>query len=302
MKRVLLTGATGYIGQFAIRPLLAKGFTVHAVTSKSFKFKNTDNLFWHQANLLNTEETKILTETVCPTHLLHFAWYVEHGKFWSAVENLNWLQASLNLAKQFIKNGGQRIVAAGTCAEYDWTSKNPFSENKTPFCPRTFYGATKYALSLTLEKFAETGNLSFASGKIFFPFGANEPPNRLIPSVIRALLKNKPAETSHGNQIRDFLYVEEIARAFVALLDSDVQGAVNIASGEGVKLKEIVETVAEVIGKPELLRIGSLPAQANEPLEIVADIGRLREEVKFNSALDLKTQLKATIDWWMENL
>lgn len=202
--------------------------------------------------MLKADEVNDLMEKIRPTHLLHLAWYVEHGKFWNAIENLDWLRASLHLVRQFAENGGERIVTAGTCAEYDWTQASPFSEYETPRQPQTLYGAAKYALFLTLEKFADISPLSFACGRIFFPFGANEPPNRLLPSVIRALLGDKPAETSHGNQIRDFLYVEEVAEAFVALLDSDVSGAVNIASGEGIKLKEVVEIVAEIIGKPEL--------------------------------------------------
>lgn len=303
MKKVLLTGSTGYIGQFAIRYLLDKNYIVHALTSKTLNKTSNENLIWHQADLLKPNEVKDLVEKVRPTHLLHFAWYVEHGKFWNATENLDWLQASLFLAKQFAECSGKRIVTAGSCAEYDWTQKSPFIENTTPMKPKTLYGAAKYSLYLTLEKFANVSPLSFACGRIFFPFGANESSNRLIPSVIRALLENKQAETSHGNQIRDFSYVEEIAKAFVALLDSDVQGAVNIGSGGGgIKLKEIVEIVAEIIGKPELLRIGSRPAQTNEPSKIVADTGRLRKEVKFNVNLDLKNQLKATIDWWTENL
>ena len=300
MKAVLLTGATGYIGQFAVRFLLEKNYTVHAVTSKPLDLSDNENLIWHRTNLLNSVEVKELLRKICPTHLLHFAWYVEHGKFWNAIENIDWLQASLNLTRQFAENGGKRIVVSGTCAEYDWTRQNPFAELPKNFQPATLYGTTKYALAAILEKFAAITDVSFASGKIFFPFGANESSNRLIPSVIRALLKNQTAKTSHGNQIRDFLYVEDIAEAFVKLLESDVCGAVNIASGKGVKLKEITETIAKIIGKPELLMTGSLTASVNEPLEIVADITRLREEVGFRKDYDLESRLAETIAWWKE--
>ena len=302
MKTVLLTGATGYIGQFTIRALLERQFIIHAVTSKSIKSKSSENIIWHQTNLLDFAEKDDLIKNIRPTHLLHFAWYVEHGKFWNAIENIDWLQGSLNLARQFVKNGGKRLVISGTCAEYDWTKKSPFSESETPLSPQTLYGAAKTSLALTLEKFAQANNFSFASGKIFFPFGANESPNRLIPSVIRALLKNELAETSHGNQIRDFLYVEDIAEAFVKLLESDVRGAVNIASGSGIKLKEIIKMIGEIIGKPELLRIGAIPASADEPLEIIADITRLSEEVKFRKKYDLRKSLEESVKFWKESL
>ena len=298
MKTVLLTGATGYIGQFAIRYLLDKNYIVHAVTSKPQHYSKNKNVIWHQVNLLKNNEVKDLIKEISPTHLLHFAWYVEHGKFWNAIENLDWLQASLYLAKQFVENGGKRMVVAGTCVEYDWTMESPFSECGTPMRPHTFYGRSKTALASTLEKFAEISNFSFASGKIFFLFGANESPNRLFPSVIRALLEGQPAKTSHGNQIRDFMYVEDVAEAFVELLESDVRGAVNIASGKGIKLKEIIKNIAAIINKPELLRIGALPVSPDEPLEIIADITRLREEVGYRKNNNLKRQLEETVNWW----
>lgn len=300
MKTVLLTGANGYVGQFAVPPLLAKKYSVHAVTSKPPVKRITENVVWHCANLLAASEVEELLKTIQPTHLLHFAWYVEHGKFWNAPENVDWLRASLFLAQKFVENGGQRIVAAGTCAEYDWNENSAFVENKTAFRPQTLYGAAKYALAATLEKFAQISDCGFASGKIFFPFGAGESPNRLIPSVIRALLENKPARTTHGEQIRDFLHVETVAEAFVELLDGDVSGSINIASGTGVKLKEIVRIIGEIIGRPDLLQIGVIPVFADEPSEIVADVARLREEVGFTKTDDLKKKLEKTVNYWKE--
>ena len=298
MQTVLLTGASGYIGQFALRHLLDKKYIVHAVTSQPFDHSSTENLRWHQANLLDAGETKDLMERVRPTHLLHFAWQIEHGKYWDAVSNFDWLQVGLRLGKLFAENGGERMVISGTCAEYDWTKPSPFIEYETPFNPRTLYGAAKSSLSLILERFAEVAGFSFASGKIFFPFGGNEPETRLLPSVMRALIKNEPAEISHGNQIRDFMFVEDVAEAFVALLESDARGAVNVASGNGVKIKDIAAEAAKIIGASELLRIGAIPAQENEPPAIVADVRRLREEVGWQSQFDLRKRLQETVNLW----
>ena len=298
MKTVLLTGATGFIGQFAIAPLIAKNFSVHAVSSKPSECENTENISWHQADLLDERRSTDLLKRIRPTHLLHFAWYVEHRKFWSAPENLDWLRASLHLAREFVACGGERLIASGTCAEYDWSSGGVFSEKSTALLPAHLYGAAKHALNLTLSKFAEVSNLSYAWGRIFYPFGAREPVDRLIPSVINSLLKNELAKTSHGNQIRDFLNAADIAEAFVALLESDVSGAVNIASGEGVKIADVVRQLAGIAGKPELLRLGALPDAKNEPSEIVADTKRLREEVGWNKNFDLAESLQETFDWW----
>jgi nucleoside-diphosphate-sugar epimerase len=301
IKKVILTGAAGYIGQFAIASLLKKNYEVHAISSRPVKFPASDAnaaLTWHQADLLKPDEIKSLIENIQPTHLLHFAWYVEHGKFWDAEENTAWLSASIALANEFFAGGGARMVAAGTCAEYDWNAHSPFSEYSTPLRPRTRYGKAKKDLSELIEILASDLGRSFASGRIFFPFGGNESPNRLIPSVIRALLRGEPAKTTHGEQIRDLMYVEDVAEAFAALLESDVSGAVNIASGNGVKIKQVVETLGEITGKTELLEIGALPASPDEPESIVADVARLQNEVRFEGQTPLREALIKAVNWW----
>lgn len=302
MKTVLLTGATGFIGQFAIAPLLAKNYIVHAVTSKPVHFETTENLFWHQANLLDPDQTTALIKKIRPTHLLHFAWYVEHGKVWNAVENLDWLQASLHLARQFAANGGERFVASGSCAEYDWTDGGVFSEESTALRPQNLYGASKHALNLALENFAKVSNLSYAWGRVFFLFGAGESPKRLVPSVINALLKNELAETSHGNQVRDFLYAGDVAEAFVALLESDVSGSLNIASGVPVTLKEIIFKIAAITGNRHLVKLGVIATPINEPPQIVADVKRLQLEVGWKPKWSLDDGLAETVDWWTQYL
>ena len=110
------------------------------------------------------------------------------------------------------------------------------NENSTPLKPGTPYGNCKLALQ---RKLAEM-NLNWAWGRIFFLFGAHEHPGRLISSVINSLIESDSADCSHGGQIRDFMFVKDVADAFVDLLDSEVKGAVNIASGEARTIKEVV--------------------------------------------------------------
>ena len=115
---------------------------------------------------------------------------------------------------------------------------------------------------------------------------------------MRALLNDEEANCSHGEQIRDFLHVEDVASAFVALLRSEVSGPVNIASGQAVILKEIVRRIAQQQGKEELVRLGALPAAANEPPLLVADVRRLREEVGWQPRYNLDAGLEQTLQWW----
>ncbi len=304
MKRVLLTGAGGFVGRRCLAPLAEAGYEVHAVGRRPGAHASADapSIRRHAVDLLDARGVAALVAEVEPTHLLHLAWYTEHGKFWAAVENLSWVGASLKLFEAFAAAGGRRIVAAGTCVEYAPEADAPCSEASTPLAPATLYGACKHATRVVLEAFARQAGLSAAWGRLFFPYGPGEPPGRLVPSVARSLLAGEPALCTHGRQVRDFVHVEDAADAFVALLDSGVEGAVNVGSGRPVALREVVERVAAHAGRPDLVRLGARPAPAGEPPSLYADARRLREEVGWAPRYDLDEGLAATVEWLRETM
>jgi nucleoside-diphosphate-sugar epimerase len=236
--------------------------------------------------------------SVEPTHLLHFAWDATPGKYWTSVDNLGWVQSSLALVREFARAGGRRVVMAGTCAEYDWTGDGRCVEAQTPLRPATLYGTCKHALHLMLEAYAAQAGLSAAWGRVFFLYGPHEYPQRLVSSVVRHLLRGERAPCTHATQRRDILYVEDVAAAFVALLESEVTGAVNIASGEAVELRAVINRIAEKLHGHELVDFGALPAAQSEPPLLVADVTRLREEVGWQPRFTLEEGLRRTIDWW----
>lgn len=300
MKIVLLTGANGFIGRHCIQPLLSNGAEVHAVDIRIPNEKKED-VKWHQVDLLDSEQVLKLMANVKPTHLLHCAWFTEPSKYWTSLENIWWVQTSLGLLHAFALYGGQRVVMAGTCAEYDWRY-GYCSEMLTPLAPASLYGICKHSLQLMLMAFSKQAGLSAAWGRLFFLYGPYEHPYRLISSVVCALLRGEPARCSHGNQIRDFLYVQDVADAFVALLESGVSGTVNIASGCPIVIKEVIYQIAGKLGRRDLIQLGALPNDENEPNLLMADVSRLSNEVDWQPKYNLDTGLEQTIDWWKKHL
>lgn len=298
MKRVLLTGATGFIGRHCVPHLLARGFEVHAVSSTE-RHDAPSDINWIKADLLaERPHVSELMSAVRPTHLLHLAWDATPGKYWTSADNLRWVQSSLELILEFARAGGRRVVVAGTCAEYDWTEGGRCVEAETPLRPATLYGTCKHALRMMMEAYAAQAGLSAAWGRVFFLYGPHEYTQRLVASVVRHLLKGERAACSHALQRRDILYVKDVASAFVSLLDSEVQGAVNIASGEAIELRAVINLIADKLDGHHLVDFGALPAAPSEPPLLVADVTRLNREVGWLPSFTLEEGLAQTIDWW----
>lgn len=300
MKRVLLTGATGFIGRHTIDPLIVNNFEIHAPTIDRSQSHASD-ITWHDCNLLVPNQIKELIDYIRPSHLLHFAWYTTHGKYWTAPENLHWVNASLSLLEQFNLSGGKRAVVAGTCAEYCWQN-GLCNETVTPLNPSTLYGTSKASLYHILSSYAALQKLSLAWGRIFFLYGNHEPQERLIPTVITKLLVNENVQCSSGEQIRDFMHVQDVADAFVTLLDSDVPGPINIASGDAIPLKEIIQTISSKIRSTGSIQFGAIPNNSLDPPSITADVSRLKNELQWKPSITLESGIDNAIDWWSQQL
>ena len=270
---------------------------MHGVVPENGMELDIPGVQWHMADLFNPIHIGSLIEKIGPTHLLHFAWYTKPGEYWTSIENLRWLQASLDILQVFKRHGGRRVLMAGTCAEYDWRY-GYCSEQITPLNPATLYGTCKKSLYEVLISYARQEGLSASWGRVFFLYGPHEHPSRLVPSIINALLDERVAPCTLGTQIRDFLYVEDVASAFAALLDSNLEGSVNIASGEPVALREITHLLAEKLGRLDLVRLGAVPIPKTDPPLLVADTQRLRQEIGWTPVYNLDTGLDKTIDWW----
>jgi nucleoside-diphosphate-sugar epimerase len=282
VKRILVTGASGFIGRHAVEALRARGAEVVAASSRD-------------ADLLQVDASAQLLADVQPSHVLHLAWYAEPGAYWTSTENLRWLEASLRLLRAF---EGERFVVAGTSAEYDWTGDGRLVEGITPERPATLYGASKLAMSRVGER---VGAFSFASARIFFLYGPGENAERLVPQVALPLLNGERAAVSEGTQVRDFMHVADAGAALAALVDSNVEGPVNVASGIALPVRDVVAMVAEAVGRPDLVDYGALPQRPGDPHALVPDVSRLREEVGFEPSWSPREGLADAVAWWRDD-
>jgi nucleoside-diphosphate-sugar epimerase len=206
----------------------------------------------------------------------------------------------LQLARGFADSGGRRVVVTGTCFEYEWTK--PTLDEASPIGPSTLYGVAKDLLHQGLAAYSSRGGPDLAWARLFFLYGPGENDRRLAGAVTSSLLEGRRVETSEGTQRRDYMYVADAGRALAELILSTVVGPVNVARGEAIAVRTLIEEIARSIGHADLVDYGARPSPPDEAPVVEADVGRLIDEVGFVDFTDLGDGVAATVDWWRGRL
>jgi nucleoside-diphosphate-sugar epimerase len=267
--RILLTGATGFVGSHVARALVDAGYDVTAVVRTGStgripegvaRIIEVDDLFGKDATWWADALSGI-------THVIHMAWTATPGKYLKDPANLACLSGTLALAEGAIARGVSKFVGVGSCIEYAMQAE-PLS-TETPLDPRSPYAGSKAAAYLALKTaFAEAG-IDFAWARLFYLHGEGEHPDRLVASLHRHLAAGKPVDLTEGRQIRDFLDVAEGAWRIAAVAMTDVTGPVNICSGKGISIRQMALDIADRYGRRDCLCFGARPENPFDPPAIV---------------------------------
>lgn len=283
---VLLTGATGFIGSHVARELIRRGHEVHAAVRRDSDRRRIHDL----ETSLHICEGFIDTVPVTPDVTIHLAWYAVPGLYLEAPENMDCLNASRRLLEKI----QGRVLCAGTCFEYDtrigWLTEGSATN------PTTLYAVCKDVLR---KDVVERPNAVWM--RFFYQYGPWEDPRRMIPAAVRAILQGDVVRTSPGEQRRDFLYIDDVARAVCMAAESRLEGPLNIGSGIAYPVREIVTTIGKLGGRPDLIRLGAVGYYEGEPMLVGADVGKLRS-TGWTPEQDLEEGLRRTVDWWKQEV
>lgn len=272
VRRVYLTGCTGEIGSRVTLILLNLGFEVHGVRGSRNCNINHPLHKCRRLDLLDAAVENGLKE-ISPEILVHTAWFTKPNEFWESSQNSVWFKASQRLINEFVNLGGRYVVVTGSCAEYSWNTNQALDEN-APEDPSSAYGQSK----LELLKWLRLQDTPYLWTRTFFQFGMNEPEGRLVPSLIDSLYMEREFVINKGNDIRDFIFVADVARILALLISQNQKGLVNIGSGHGVEVSRISKLIAEMFDRPDLVKIGSGETErsyvVSEPSKLNAIIGK----------------------------
>jgi nucleoside-diphosphate-sugar epimerase len=291
-RRILVAGASGFIGRPLVQALASDGWTVIGASRKRPE-RDPGAAEWVEIDLL-AEDPRPLAAAAHAEVLVNLAWIATPGVYAESLANLDWLRATTGLTAAFLAAGGRRVVGAGTCLEYDR------GEGQGTTGARTLYGAAKHACRLAIERLvAAVEGASLAWARIFFLLGAEDDPSRFAPSLAKSLLGGQPADVSQGLAVRDFIDVRDCARAFAALASGQAAGAFDIATGRALRLRDLAEAIARAVERPDLLRVEGGPG---DPPRLVGDPAPLERATDFAPAYALDDSIAALIAHWRERL
>jgi len=271
--RIFVTGATGFIGRAFVRQAVAGGHAVGALARPG----SAAALSAHPAltvtvGTLAMPPWKDLTR-FAPDVCVHAAWITDAGVYRDSPENDRYVDESLAFATGLFERGVGHVVALGTSAEYR-PSAQPLDEARSPLGPRSPYGRAKHALRLALSEQARGAGARLAWARIFQPYGAGEPSARLCSTVARRLAVGERVTLDTPGAVRDWIHVDDVATALLCLVEGRVDTVVNVGSGVGRTVEDVARTIADLLGRRDLVVAGAEAADVFGPL--VADPARLR--------------------------
>jgi nucleoside-diphosphate-sugar epimerase len=274
---ILVTGATGFIGSAFIRHALSQDHTIAALTRTGITTPPTlprhDRLKLIAGSLTEPPlpQLKHFKADAC----VHLAWITTPGIYLESPENKWFRDASLSFLRTIHELGTNHIVGVGTCIEYQITGE-PLSEERTPIAPPTTYARCKNELRLALEAEALARGFALAWGRVFYPYGPGEHPDRLCSSIIRKLSRNESVILKTPDSVKDYIYIDDLASAILRTVETRFKGTINWGTGVGVSVREVADTIATSVGRPDLIVTASTLGKDTFD-SVVANSSRLRQ-------------------------
>lgn len=297
---VLITGADGFIGANVTRRMLDAGCEVTALIHPESTAQRIAALLPRlnviRGNLNDLDLIRPELERLKPHSCIHLAWYVEPGKYLDSPHNVEAVAASLRLIEALAAAGGAYFVGAGTCFEYDTTAG--WLHEDGPTAPQTLYAAAKLSLCLMGSRLAALHGMGFGWGRVFYLYGPEEDERRAVPALFKALLAEEPFPATAGEQVRDYLHVEDVAAGFCTLAMQQAEGIYNIGSGTPLTMRQLMQTAGEIVGRAELIQFGAYPYRPHDPPFVCADAQKLRA-LGWSPRYTLQSGLQQTADHLM---
>ena len=296
-KRILVTGAGGFIGSHLCRQLCSGGADVHAV-SRVERGASDRKLTWWKGDLADTAWVQHASQEIRPEIIFHLASEVTGARGLDLVIptlRCN-LVSTVNLLTSAAELGCRRIVLAGSLEEPEWSE-----DGIVPCSP---YAAAKSSSTLYASMFHSLYQLSVVTLRLFMVYGpAQKDLQKLVPYVVSSLLRSEAPKLSSGTRLVDWIYVEDVVEALLAAGQSEgIAGlTIDIGSGSLTSIRRVVELLAEAVGTGITPLFGAIPDRAFERHR-VADLDKAKALLGWAPKTSLPDGLRRTVEWYESHL
>lgn len=299
MEKILITGASGLIGNAVVEQLAINGSAeIFAVTSGRKQHSFPEGVHTVTADFLNPVRRGEILREIRPDLILHLAWGLEDSDFKMSSSNLDWLNASLDFLVEYGKMGGSRFVFAGSSSEYGLVAGKCGETVRGN--PVHLYGRCKQAFTEIGGMYCKEKGISFASIRYFPLYGEEDiRPKGIIPYAITQFMNRQEALCMAPENIWEFVYIKDAAEATLSILKKEFEGIVNVTSGAGIRIRDVFQTIAREMDCEYLLKI----RESCEPgSTLLGDASILQTQVGYRCRTSLEDGLAKTISWWRKQV
>jgi nucleoside-diphosphate-sugar epimerase len=306
MKRVIITGGTGFVGANLARHLLALGHELHLLIrpqSKLWRIQDIQaDLRLHQVSLLDEQGLAKLMPALRPDWIFHLAVYGAYSSQQDQAQILGNISSTAHLVQAALKTDFECFINTGSSSEYGYKDHPPHEQ--TWLDPNSYYAISKAAATLYCRHTALAHKRPITTLRLYSVYGPYEEPGRLLPTLIKAGLQGQLPPLVSPDTARDFVYIEDVLRAYVAVAESptlEPGEVLNIGSGHQTTLAEAVRVARQHFGLTIEPQWGSMSARQWDTTTWVADASRARQVLGWQAELDFPAGFAKMSDWFKEH-
>jgi len=308
MKKILITGGTGFVGANFVHRFLELKDDVHLLVRPESTFSRIervrDRVRLHCVDITKEDDVEKFVLELKPDIILHFAAYGGHrGEELDTRMTIDTnVLSTINLMNACSKTDFTCFINTGSSSEYG-EKTTPMKETDVPE-PNNVYGVTKAAATMYGRFLAEQSGLPLVTMRLFSPYGYFEGRHRLMPTLIRAALYGEKFEAPSPKIVRDFVFIEDVIGAYlmaIGKIDSVKGNTFNIASGEEHSIAECVSIVEKISGKKVQASYGKVLPRQKEPEKWIADITKAQSQLGWKPVYSLAQGLSKLVQWTKES-
>jgi len=309
MKKVLITGGAGFIGANFTYKFLDLGYNVHLIEKKESNLWRLEDIRekirLHYVDLKNYNKLESLITKLKPQIILHFAAFGTYPRKQQEVKEMieTNLLGTINLVNACSKIDFKCFINTGSSSEYGVKDKPMKEANLLE--PNNLYGITKAAATMYCQDMVRKSGLPIVTMRPFAAYGYFEEKERLIPTVVKSCLENTELNLSSSNSVRDFIFIEDVIGAYLAIVENiqKVKGEIfNLATGKQTTVDEVVNIIKKITHSTIKPKYGLIKPAQSEPKNWVADISKIKKLLKWQPQHNLKKGLERDIAWFKKNI